>query len=168
MNSNYADPLDINPVDIPLLYVGPEMIGQKIDITMFDSDSGAEPPVIFFFDTVAFTPADGTALGYDPTKTDWAMAFGVNGVPDPDGKTRNCVPGSCAADGSVSGPNSGWVSPAYQIEVPGNLDNCDYSNPNMYDCTPFYGGILTARYIGGQGDTYGWQIRIEGLPYLVR
>ena len=170
MNSNYADNNnDINPVNIPLLYVSPEMTGQTIEVTMFDSDSGAEPPVIFFFDTIAFTPADGTDLGYDPDKTDWAMAFGVNGVADPDGLgAGRCVPGSCAANGSISGANSGWVFPPYQITVPGELDNCDYSNPNMFDCTPFYGGILTARYTGGQNDTYGWQIRIEGLPYLVR
>lgn len=167
MNSNYADPSDINPVDIPLLYVGPEMIGQNIEITMFDSDSQARPPVIFFFDSIAFTPADGTALGYDPAKTDWAMAFGVSGVPDPDGQTGRCVPGSCAA-AWPSNAAAGWVTPAYQIEVPGNLNNCDYNNPNMFDCTPFYGGILTARYIGGPNDTYGWQIRIEGQPYLVR
>ncbi|MCB9007623.1 MAG: hypothetical protein H6656_09715 [Ardenticatenaceae bacterium] len=170
MNSNYADNNnDINPVNIPLLYVSPEMTGQTIEVTMFDSDSGAEPPVIFFFDTIAFTPADGTDLGYDPDKTDWAMAFGVNGVADPDGLgAGRCVPGSCAANGSISGANSGWVFPPYQITVPGELDNCDYSNPNMFDCTPFYGGILTARYTGGQNDTYGWQIRIEGLPYLVK
>ncbi len=170
MNSNYSDPDDINPVDIPLLYVSPEMIGQTIEISMFDSDAGAQPPVIFYFDSIAFTPDDGSALGYDPAKTDWAMAFGVSGQDDPDGVAEGvrCLPGSCRADGSTSGPSSGWVTPAYQIEVPGNLDNCDYNNPNMFDCTPFYGGILTARYTGGQNDTYGWQIRIEGLPYLVR
>lgn len=124
-----------------------KMIGQNIEITMFDSDSQAAP-VIFFFDSIAFTPADGTALGYDPAKTDWAMAFGVSGVPDPDGQTGRCVPGSCAA-AWPSNAAAGWVTPAYQIEVPGNLNNCDYNNPNMFDCTPFYGGILTARYIGG-------------------
>ena len=51
MNSNFN-----NPVDIPLLYVGPEMIGQTINVAMFDSDSGAAPPVVFFFDSIAFTP----------------------------------------------------------------------------------------------------------------
>ncbi len=171
MNSNYADNnTDINPVDIPLLYVGPEMTGQTIEISMFDSDAGAQPPVIFYFDSIAFTPDDGSALGYDPDLTDWAMAFGVSGQDDPDGVAEGvrCLPGSCQANGSATGPNSGWVTPAYQIEVPGNLDKCDYNNPNMFDCTPFYGGILTARYTGGQNDTYGWQIRIEGLPYLVK
>ena len=171
MNSNYADNgLDINPVNIPLMYVSPQMTGQTIEISMFDSDAGARPPVIFFFDSIAFTPDDGSDLGYNPAGTDWAMAFGVSGQDDPDGVAEGvrCRPGSCQANGSVSGPNSGWVTPAYQIEVPGDLEDCDYSNPNMFDCTPFYGGILTARYTGGQNDTYGWQIRIEGLPYLVK
>jgi hypothetical protein len=146
------------------------MTGQTIEISMFDSDAGARPPVIFFFDSIAFTPDDGSNLGYDPAGTDWAMAFGVPNVPDPDGQTRNCVPGSCAAGAPYDEleSNYGWVNPAYRIEVPGDLEDCDYNDPNMFDCTPFYGGILTARYTGGQNDTYGWQIRIEGLPYLVK
>ncbi|MAT98786.1 MAG: hypothetical protein CL608_16710 [Anaerolineaceae bacterium] len=153
MNSNFE-----NPVDIPLLYVSPEMIGQEITISMFDSDSGAQPPVIFYFDSLAFTPAS-TNLGYDPDATDWAMAFGVSGQPDPDGITTRCRPGSCPTQ---------WVSPPYQITVPGDTSDCDYDNPTMDECTPFFGGRLVVRYDGGFSDTYGWQISIEGLPYLVR
>jgi hypothetical protein len=161
MNSNFS-----NPVDIPLIYVGPDMIGQTLQVRMFDSDAGAEPPVIFYFDSIAFTPDDDDLLGYDPERTDWAMAFGVtdeNGdlVDDPDGVPagERCLPGNC---------NNKWVIPAYNITVPGNLDSCDYENPTMDDCTPFFGGRLTVRYDGGFADTYGWEITVEGLPYLVR
>lgn len=156
MNSNFS-----NPVDIPLLYVGPEMIGQTISIRMFDSDSGAQPPIVFYFDSIGFTPDDSDPLGYDPDATDWAMAFGVDGQDDPDGVAENvrCDPGSCQTQ---------WVDPAYQITVPGDLSNCDYDNPTMETCTPFFGGRLVVRYDGGFADTYGWEIAIEGLPYLVR
>ena len=153
MNSNFD-----NPVDIPLIYVSPDMIGQTINISMFDSDSGAQPPVIFYFDSIAFTPAN-TSLGYDPNQTDWAMAFGVSGQPDPDGITTRCRAGSCPTQ---------WVDPPYAIKVPGDLSDCDYDNPTMEDCTPFFGGRLVVRYDGGFSDTYGWQITIEGLPYLVK
>lgn len=156
MNSNFD-----NPVDIPLIYVGPDMIGQNLQVRMFDADSGASPPVIFYFDSIAFTPDSGNPLGYDPDQTDWAMSFGVNGQDDPDGVAQGvrCLPGNC---------DNQWVSPAYNIIVPGNLDNCDYNNPTMQTCTPFFGGRLVVRYDGGFSDTYGWEISIEGLPYLVR
>ena len=153
MNSNFS-----NPVDIPLIYVGPELAGQSIFVSLYDSDSGAQSPIVFYFDSIAFTP-DGSANGYDENNTDWAMAFGVSGQPDPDGQTRNCRPGNC---------NRQWVSPPYEIIVPGDTSQCDYSVPNDPNCTPFYGGRLVARYIGGFSDTYGWQISITGLPYLVK
>ncbi len=155
MNSNFG-----NPVDIPLIYVGPELAGQSIFVSLYDSDSGAHPPVIFYFDSIAFTP-DGSPNGYDENNTDWAMAFGVTGQPDPDGVAAGvrCRPGGCGTR---------WVSPPYEIIVPGDTNNCDYANPDPSNCTPFYGGRLMARYIGGFADTYGWQISITGLPYLVK
>jgi hypothetical protein len=142
MNSNYA-----NAVEIPLVYIGPEYAGQKVFISLYDTDSGALPPITLFFDSIA--------------ESDWAMTFGAPGVDDPDGVTAGtrCLPGNC---------NKQWVNPPYQLTVPGILDNCDYSNPTMQDCTPFYGGRLTARYEGGTSDTYGWEIRLTGIPYLVR
>ncbi len=141
MNSNFA-----NVVDIPLIFVGAEMAGQDIYISMFDSDSGAQPPITFYFDSIA--------------STDWSLVFGQSGVPDPDGQTRNCRPGNC---------NNVWVSPPYKITVPGgNPEDCDYGTPGDPDCVPFYGGRLTARYQTGFGDTYVWQITVNGLPYLVR
>ncbi|MAT42180.1 MAG: hypothetical protein CL609_07550 [Anaerolineaceae bacterium] len=155
MNSNID-----RPVDIPLIDVGPEMIGQTISVSLFDSDSGAEPPIIFYFDSVTFTPDDSDPLGYNPDETDWAMAFGVRGQDDPDGIASGvrCLPGSCPTQ---------WVSPAYNITVPGDLDNCNFENPAMEDCTPFVGGRLFVRYDGGFGDTVVWQVSLD-LPDLVR
>ncbi|MAT99780.1 MAG: hypothetical protein CL608_21785 [Anaerolineaceae bacterium] len=143
-NTNFSD-----PQDIPLAYIGPEAAGLELQIAMYDSDSGAEPPLIFYFDTIAFTPDDGNPLGYDPAQTDWAMAFGVTGQDDPDGVAEGvrCLPGNC---------NTQWVDPSYQITIPGDLSNCDWQNPTAETCTPFYGGRLMARYDGGFSDTYAW------------
>ena len=152
-NSNYS-----NPVDIPLAYIGPEMAGQTLNIAMFDSDSGAQPPIVFYFDTITFTPDDTNPLGYDPASTDWATAFAVAGQDDPDGVAEGirCVPGSCQTQ---------WVEPTYQITIPGDLSNCDWQNPNAQDCTPFYGGRLMVRYDGGFSDTYAWELpSIQGEP----
>ncbi|RMG95500.1 MAG: hypothetical protein D6706_11935 [Chloroflexi bacterium] len=142
MNSNFD-----SPIEIPLLYVGPEMAGQSIFVRLFDTDSGAQPPITFFFDTIS--------------EDDWSLTFGIKGQTDPDGVPADsrCLPGSC---------NNQWVDPPYEIKVPGILDNCDYQNPTMEDCTPFYGGRLVVRYEGGFSDTYGWEITVTGLPYLIR
>jgi Flp pilus assembly protein TadG len=139
MNSNFD-----NAVDIPLIYVGPELAGQSILISLFDSDAGAQPPIIFYFDSIS--------------ESDWSLTFAA-GDPDPDGVSGRCKPGSCGSQ---------WVNPAYNITIPGVLDFCDWNNPTQDDCTPFYGGRLMARYIGGQDDTYGWQINVTGLPYLIK
>ena len=143
---------------IPLIDVGSEMVGQTISVNLFDSDSGAEPPIIFYFDSIPFTPDDNSPLGYNPDETDWAMAFGVNGQPDPDGMVRNCVLGRCSNQ---------WVSPAFLIPVPGNQDNCDLDNPTMADCTFFDGGRLFVQYDGGLSDTVTWEIRLDS-PNLVK
>jgi len=143
-----------NPVGIPLAYIGPEMAGQTINIRLFDSDSGSQPPIVFYFDTIAFTPDDTNALGYDSASTDWAMAFAVAGQPDPDGVAEGvrCAPGTCQTQ---------WIDLAYQITTPGDLSSCDWQNPTAEDCTPFYGGRLMARYDGGFSDTYAWEISVN-------
>ncbi len=143
MNSNYD-----NEVDIPLIYIGPEYAGQKVFISLFDSDTRADPPIEFFFDTIAIE--------------DWSASFGNAGGVDADGlpgNSRSCIPGAC---------NDTWVTPPYEITVPGITENCDYQNPDPQECTPFYGGRLIARYKAGQTDTYQWQVRLEGLPFLTR
>ena len=140
-----------NPVDIPLAYIGPELAGHTLQLTMFDTDSGAQPPIVFYFDTLAFTPDDSSALGYDPDLTDWAMAFAVSGQDDPDGIAQGvrCEPGACLTQ---------WVDPAYQITIPGDLSSCDWQNPTAETCTPFYGGRLMVRYDGGFSDTYALEL----------
>lgn len=136
-----------NQVDIPLVFVGPEQAGQTMTVSLFDSDSGAIPPIEFYFDSIS--------------DQDWSLVFAHPIDPDPDGQTRSCVPGGC---------NAKWVEPAYVINIPGVVDDCDYSDPtaDRMDCTPFYGGRLMARYIGGRNDTFGWEIKLNGLPRLVR
>ena len=145
------------PVGSPLLAIGPELAGQTINITLFDSDAGAEPPIVFYFDTLAYTADDTNALGYDPDTTDWAMAFAVAGQDDPDGVAEGirCVPGSCLTQ---------WVDPAYQIVVPGDLTDCDWENPTINECTPFYGGRLMVQYDGGVTETAAWEINVSQEP----
>ncbi|MBK8986101.1 MAG: Tad domain-containing protein [Chloroflexi bacterium] len=149
MNSNYTA-----PVDIPLIYVPAEYAGQEISVSLFDSDSGAQPPVVFFFDSVS--------------EADWSLTFSATSNPtqDPDHDPVNyptngrCRIGAC---------QNVWIDPPYKIMVP-TYDPalCSASPTNKAVCTPFFGGRLVARYKGGQDDTYGWQIRLKGLPYLIR
>ncbi|MFQ5435774.1 MAG: pilus assembly protein TadG-related protein, partial [Anaerolineae bacterium] len=51
MNSNFN-----NAVDIPLIWVGPEMAGQDVFVSLYDSDSFADAPIVFYFDSIAFSP----------------------------------------------------------------------------------------------------------------
>lgn len=140
-----------NKVDIPLVFVGPEQAGETMTVSLFDSDSGALPPIEFYFDSIS--------------DEDWILTFADQDTndPDPDGIAEGvrCEPGNCDAQ---------WVDPPYQITIPGIVDNCDYSDPTAdnLNCTPFYGGRLMARYIGGLNDTFGWEIKLNGLPRLVR
>ena len=152
MNSNYPSAY----VDIPLIYVPPEYAGQEIRVSLFDSDSGAQPPITFFFDSVAMS--------------DWSLVFSNSSDPtnDPDHDAANyptngrCRIGLC---------QNVWVDPSYKLIVP-TYDPIRCTNPSnpaqRNVCTPFFGGRLVARYRGGQDDTYGWQIRLKGLPYLIR
>lgn len=131
-------------VEIPLIWVGPEQAGKPIYVSMFDSDSGAAPPVHFYFDSIFFDPAN-------PASSDYVVTYaGTEG--------GRCRVGDC---------NNQWVNPAYEIVVPGDTENCDFSAPTA-SCIPFYGGRLMASYDGGNTDTYGWEVRLTGAPYLVR
>lgn len=140
----------ITPVGLPLTYIGPELAGQTIEITMFDRDSGTLPPIVFYFDTIAFTPDVTNSLGYDPNFTDWAMAFSVSGQSDPDGIAEGIRCESFC--------NNEWIEPAYKITVPGDLNNCDWQNPTAENCTPFYGGRLMVRFSGNLSETYAWEL----------
>lgn len=136
-------------IDIPLIYVGPEYAGTQVFISLFDSDSGADPPITFYFDTIA--------------QSDWSMTFSQPGVDDPDGipAGTRCIIGDCWTE---------WIEPPYAIQVPTLDDNCtDPSDPAQQNvCNPFYGGRLIASYQGGLNDTYHWNINLNGLPFLVR
>ena len=132
-------------VDIPLIFVGPEYAGTPIYVSLYDSDAGADPPIIFYLDSIS--------------ESDWSVTFSDPGVPDPDGVTGRCVLGSCGTQ---------WIDPPYRINVPRFNDECtDHADPSQREfCTPFYRGRLMARYIGGIDDTYHWNISLTGLPYL--
>jgi hypothetical protein len=125
------------PYEISLIYIDAELAGESVFVSLFDTDQGTQPPITFYFDTIA--------------EADWSLSFGVGGT-DPDGVSGRCLPGSC---------DNQWVNPSYEINIPGILDNCDWSNPTQEDCTPFYGGYLMVRYNGGSGDTHVWQ-----SPYI--
>ncbi len=126
--------------DIPLTYVDATQAGQSIYVSLFDSDAGAQPPLIFYFDTIA--------------ESDWSLTFGA-GDPDPDGVSDRCKPGNCY---------SIWVDPPYNIQIPTLTGDCDLANPDPQLCTPFPGGRLMARYIGGAQDTHAWQINAPTAP----
>lgn len=129
LNSNVAF-----PTDIPLTRLAADQAGQSVYLSLFDSDAGAQPPIVFHLDTIA--------------EADWSLTFAA-GDPDPDGVSGRCLPGSC---------NDYWVSPAYEIQIPTLNGDCDLANPDPQICTPFYGGNLVARYIGGEADTAAWQV----------
>ncbi len=128
--------------DIPLLEIGPEYAGQTLHVTTFDSDTGLTTPLNFHFDSVS--------------RTDWEWTGGTLGGTDTDGVL--------ASDRCFPNCNNGFIVPTYNITVPGNLDNCDWSSPNPNDCTPFYGGRLMASYDSSAGDSYGWRTTGYALP----
>lgn len=145
MNSNFT-----NPVNIPLIYVPPEYAGRDIYVTLFDSDSGASPPITFFYDTLS--------------TDDWSMTFGSNRNNHPDRSPDYNVSGRCI----IGNCNNQWVLPAYKLPVPTyDPDRCASDPTNQDVCTPFFGGRLSANYRGGRDDTYGWQVRLSAPPYLV-
>ncbi|HLV45040.1 MAG TPA: hypothetical protein VKY39_08780, partial [Aggregatilineales bacterium] len=53
--------------------------------------------------------------------------------------------------------NGGWIR--YEFTIPGETDTGG---------VPFYGGRLMVSYKGGNHDTFGWKITIEGRPFLVK
>ncbi|MCP5096299.1 MAG: hypothetical protein GY943_12170, partial [Chloroflexi bacterium] len=116
-----------------------------VSVSIFDMDVGAEGPITFFFDSIP--------------ESSWSLAFSAPGVDDPDG-----VPTGTRCEIEESGCNDQWISPAYQITLPGDLSNCDPLNPTQADCTPFFGGRLMVRVNGSiYYDTYVWEIAAD-LP----
>ena len=151
-------------VDTPLTYLGPEYAGQSIYVTLFDSDSGARPPVVFYFDTLAFNLLNPILIPpanpVNTSLTDYYRAFGVNNTltADPDlipGQTRNCLPGGC---------QNLWVMPSYRIDIPTLSPDCVDMQTTPLLCTPFYGGTLRVHYNPGMHDTYAWHVDVPDLP----
>ena len=163
--------------DIPLIYVGPEYAGETVSISMFDPDSGAQAPILFYFDSIAFQPLNNSNVGHDAANTDYVSVFGpVPGVPghiDPDLDPNNLPnPPRCRIGGTPN-CNDQWVTPAFGVRVPRlDLQACNALPTNdperQFVCNPFYGGRLIARYQAGQDDSYAWAISMPSLPFLIR
>ena len=138
--------------------MGPEYAGTSIYVSLYDSDSGAQPPIAFYYYDSLYSGLHPINVSIDDPKG-WAVIFSDYPTPDPDGEGGRCTIGSCATM---------WIDPPYRIDVPTLSDECtnpdDQAQKNV--CTPFYGGRLMARYIGGSDDTYHWNINLTGLPYL--
>jgi len=130
-----------NVVEIPLLYVGPQYAGRNIEISLFDPDSGTQPPLTVYFDTIA--------------EEDYSVVFNA----------FDCG-GSCN-NRWVGDPNGG--TDPFVVPVPDYTEDC--SDPTDPDeaavCTPFYGGVLYIRYRAGAADTYRWLVTLPSLPFLV-
>lgn len=133
---------DIN-IARPIAYIPPNMRGGAISISHFDVDTLSQPPMVFYFDTIP--------------EADWSKTFGQDGVPDPDGVPAGvrCLPGNCQDE---------WVDPAYEIVVPGLMENCDSADEMDDDCLPFYGGTLMVRYAASELDTSTWEIMETAVP----
>lgn len=146
MNSNTT-----HRVDIPLAYLGPEFAGQTINLDLFDADSGTYPPIAFFFDTIP--------------RSDW-MACYDDGSASSNDCDRPLPDGPGGSEDFFRGPdqlniNGTWAS--YDFVVPGETPGSSGA-----DNIPFYGGRLYVSYVGGNHDTYGWKMTIEGRPFLVQ
>lgn len=127
--------------DIALTDIGAEYAGQAVYMSLYDTDSGAEPPIIFYFDSVP--------------EADWSLTFSVPGVDDPDGVPAGtrCIIGNCWTQ---------FIEPPYRLDIPTHVPlGC---TPQQEGCTPFPGGRLMARYGGGLFDTYMWHIEIPADP----
>lgn len=129
--------------DIPLTYLGAEFAGQTLRVELFDPDAEADPPVSFFFDSIP--------------QSMWTACFDTNtggsNCGDVGGSAEHYV-------GDVQLPNNNQWS-VYEFTIP-------TESPDDLDSVPFYGGRLMVSYVGGQDDTFGWKITIEGRPFLVK
>jgi hypothetical protein len=143
-------------VPVPLTTIGPEYAGQTVHVSLFDPDSGARPPIIFYLDSLAFKP-DNSTDGVDESATDFALSFG--GATDPLGR---CFAGGAAYFGAC---HDKWINPSYTITIPSEQD-CDYDNPTAATCTPFYGGQLWASMQTGTHDTFAWSVVVPERPLL--
>ncbi len=141
--------------DYSLVELGPEYAGQTITVTLFDPDAGAKPPVVYWLDTLAFTPDESAEDGIDHAQTDWGVSFGGNDDPE-----LGCFQGGSNYSAQC---NNQWNDPVHTITLPSDQD-CDYANPSVETCTPFYGGELQANYQSGAGDSFVWHASLPERP----
>lgn len=127
-----------SPIAWPIADLPADFAGGALTIASYDLDSGAQPPLTFFFEGIA--------------EEDWARTFGQPGVDDPDGVPAGtrCLPGSC---------NALWVESPYEMVIPGGGSDCDGAEPGDAACIPFNGGHLLMRVNGGVHDTAVWEVR---------
>ncbi len=123
---------------LPLAFFTASYANQDMTVSLFDSDSGAGPPVSFYFDSIP--------------NIDWTACYAASS-------------NQCSAAGGQSShylgddqiPNDNrWANYAFQI--PGELD----TGVNI----PFYGGRMSVHYNAGANDTFVWRIVIDSRPYL--
>lgn len=127
-----------NRIDIPIAQLGAEMSSGTVTVSVFDVDSGAEPPITFYMDGIP--------------KEDWSLTFSdPGGADDPDGVRAGlrCMIGSC---------NDQWVSPPYTIDLPGDGSTCFEPGASSEDCVAFHGGTLMMEFSGGLYDTSTWEV----------
>jgi hypothetical protein len=128
-------------IDMPLLELGPEYAGQEVYVSLFDSDAGSRPPIIFTFDTLA--------------AADWNMTFGSDPATHPDNAPDYDTSGRCP----IGSCNNSWVWPYYKLTIPTyDPAACAADPTNQAVCTPFYGGRLTANFQGRTYDSYVWKL----------
>ena len=139
-----------NRVEFPLVYVSPEFAGQRIEVSLFDADSGTNWPICFYFDTIPNPDCNSP----DPNFNGYLQHY--DGSADEVGR---CFP-SC---------NNQFVEPPFFVDVPSFSANCDTTAPfeeRMLNCNTFLGGRLMVSYDGGQHDTYQWLVNFPSVPYI--
>ncbi len=131
-------------VEIPLTYLGPEMAGLQMTISLYDSDSGSGAPFNLYFDTIP--------------QSDWVACYPSTTSPPSSNECRNFpVNGASPARLYDASNNNEWQSYSFNIPSEGGTP-----------AIPFYGGRLMASYDGGSQDTMTWKITLSSRPFLVQ
>ncbi len=147
-----------NRVDFPLVYVPPEFAGSEIEISLFDTDSGTDYPLCFYFDTL---PTPECVENFDDTINGY-MTF-YNEAND------NMTNGQVVGERCFPRCQDSFVEPAFVVTVPQNNNDCDTTAPfdeRMLNCNTFLGGRLMVSYNGGRADTYQWLVSFPSVPYI--
>ncbi|MBN1122454.1 MAG: hypothetical protein JXJ17_15365 [Anaerolineae bacterium] len=130
--------------DMPLAYLGAETTGQQMTVQLWDADTGTEPPIYFYFDSVPLS--------------DWNACFGT---------VAQCEAQLNAA--GVDDDDVNVVSTASQIPLSNAWSTWSFTIPSIEEepYVNFPGGRLIANYNGGHTDNLTWNISLESRPFLV-